>query len=412
MTARLHKRRRQESGFALLFILLIAAGIAISMYMELPRIAFETQRNREELLMQRGHEYQRAVGLYLKKYQRYPSKIEDLESTNNLRFLRRRYIDPMTGKDDWRMIHAGPGGMLTDSLIKRKSPPGMSGPSAGMGPGMNANNSSMDKGGSMNVDPSLGSSNNTDPNQPQEVNAAMLRRASDRSLAGVGTGTPGAPGGGVDPNAPQVPPAGQFTSQFQGLSGQQPAPPAPGQPGFPQPGQPGTPGFTPQPEGIIGEQPAQPADPNAPRPGLPGLPGMPPGMPGLRPGFPPQPLNPQQQPSAFNQQPQVQPGSSFNNNNNNTGVQTVNNSLNPQNRGLSNGSNSAFNNGATGGGIAGVASKFKGPSIKVYDEQQRYEKWEFVYDPKKDSALTKNLPASQAPTGLSDPAKPADPRQP
>ena len=41
--------RRTEQGFALLFILLIAAGIAIAMYAELPRVAFETQRNREEL---------------------------------------------------------------------------------------------------------------------------------------------------------------------------------------------------------------------------------------------------------------------------------------------------------------------------------------------------------------------------
>ena len=37
-----------------------------------------------------------------------------------------------------------------------------------------------------------------------------------------------------------------------------------------------------------------------------------------------------------------------------------------------------------GPGIAGVATKYKGPSIKVYAERQKYQEWEFVYDPQKD----------------------------
>jgi hypothetical protein len=32
-----------------------------------------------------------------------------------------------------------------------------------------------------------------------------------------------------------------------------------------------------------------------------------------------------------------------------------------------------------GAGLAGVASLFKGPSIKVYNDQQRYQKWEFIF---------------------------------
>jgi len=51
--------------------------------------------------------------------------------------------------------------------------------------------------------------------------------------------------------------------------------------------------------------------------------------------------------------------------------------------------------GNVAGGFGGVASIYKGPSIKIYNEQQRYEKWEFVYDPKKDPALNKNMPAQQ-----------------
>jgi hypothetical protein len=33
----------------------------------------------------------------------------------------------------------------------------------------------------------------------------------------------------------------------------------------------------------------------------------------------------------------------------------------------------------TAGGIAGVASNFKGPSIKVYGGRQKYQEWEFIF---------------------------------
>ena len=36
------RRRNPESGFALLLIFLLAAIVAISLYMEIPRVAFET----------------------------------------------------------------------------------------------------------------------------------------------------------------------------------------------------------------------------------------------------------------------------------------------------------------------------------------------------------------------------------
>ena len=40
-----------------------------------------------------------------------------------------------------------------------------------------------------------------------------------------------------------------------------------------------------------------------------------------------------------------------------------------------------------GGGIAGYASTYEAPSIKIYNERQKYNEWEFVYDMKKDKRL-------------------------
>src|SRR5260370_36122592 len=116
--------KRHESGFAMLFVFVMAAAIAIGLDMEIPRVAFESQRQKEQMLIGRGGQYQRAIQLFYRKYRTYPQNLDDLETTRNIRFLRRRYKDPMTGKDEWRLIHVRPGGVLTDSIIKPAKPLG------------------------------------------------------------------------------------------------------------------------------------------------------------------------------------------------------------------------------------------------------------------------------------------------
>ena len=108
-----------ESGYALLLIFAMAATIAVMLYVELPRVAFEKQRDREQVLIERGEQYKRAIQLYFRKVKNYPPTIEALENTNNVRFLRRRYKDPLTGKDEWRLIHVGPGGIFLDSITQK-----------------------------------------------------------------------------------------------------------------------------------------------------------------------------------------------------------------------------------------------------------------------------------------------------
>ena len=110
-----------EQGSALLIVLLFAAIIAIGLYSELPIAAFEAQRQKEELLISRGNEYKHAVKLFVRRLRTYPSSIEALENSNMMRFLRHRYADPFTKQQDWRLIHAGPGGIPLDSKIKPDS---------------------------------------------------------------------------------------------------------------------------------------------------------------------------------------------------------------------------------------------------------------------------------------------------
>jgi hypothetical protein len=109
-----------RAGYALLLVYAMAASIAIMLMMQLPRVAFEAQRDKEQLLIDRGEQYSRAVQLFVRKYNRFPQDVAALENTQSIRFLRHKYKDPLTGKDEWREIHVGPGGVFTDSLVYGK----------------------------------------------------------------------------------------------------------------------------------------------------------------------------------------------------------------------------------------------------------------------------------------------------
>lgn len=95
--------RRQDRGYVLLVLLLLIAVLTIGFLeaakYDLEYTAQQIKREREEELIHRGVQYSRAIRRYFKAFGRYPTRIEDLESTNNIRFLRKRYKDPITGKD-------------------------------------------------------------------------------------------------------------------------------------------------------------------------------------------------------------------------------------------------------------------------------------------------------------------------
>ena len=111
------KQRRSEGGYALLAILLGAVLLSVMLVKVLPRDAMSAQRIREQRLIDRGEEYSRAIKLYFREHKKYPEELDDLEDTNGIRYLRRRYKDPITGEDEWRLIHVGPDGRFKDSLV-------------------------------------------------------------------------------------------------------------------------------------------------------------------------------------------------------------------------------------------------------------------------------------------------------
>lgn len=202
-------RKNSESGFALLFVFAMAAIIAAMLYLSAPQAAFEAQRVREDILIERGEQYYRAIQLYVRKVGGYPSTLEQLENTNNVRFLRRRYKDPMTGKADWRLIHAGPGG-FPDSLTRKP-------------PAVNLNKDAKDNGQTTASSTSTPAPDaQKEPEETVPLSFALRRRWPGSKTPSGGNGAPGAdlqmPGGGNQSGFPEGPEAG--------LTGQ------PGQTGF------------------------------------------------------------------------------------------------------------------------------------------------------------------------------------
>ena len=85
----------------LLFLLILSLSVA------LPKVREDIQRDRDLETMHRGKQYIRAIQLYYRKFRSYPPNVDALVKTNEIRFLRKRYIDPTTGKDDWKPILFG-----------------------------------------------------------------------------------------------------------------------------------------------------------------------------------------------------------------------------------------------------------------------------------------------------------------
>jgi type II secretory pathway pseudopilin PulG len=115
--------RRHEQGYVLITMLLAVALMTITAAIAFPAISFEIRRDREQEMVHRGVQYSRAIRVYYKKFGRYPTKLEDLDNTNNLRYLRKHYKDPINGQD-FKLLHYGEPGVTLAGGIAGGSIPG------------------------------------------------------------------------------------------------------------------------------------------------------------------------------------------------------------------------------------------------------------------------------------------------
>jgi type II secretory pathway pseudopilin PulG len=256
------RRELRDSGHLLLAILLMMALMVIAATYVAPRIVQQLKRDREEEMIHRGTEYARAIKKYYKKFGRYPTTIEQLESTNNIRFLRKRYKDPLTKDGKWVLLHyndvaasfvgnGGPGvsaaslgalgqqGLGTPAGQQGSSPFGSStfgnsnsNTSGGFGSSSFGGGTTQPAGGSQGTlfqqqqqslsggqqgtsGSTFGSSNAQTTTGDSSSSTTSGSTFGSPGGSSFGGGTAATPGGGSNPNAPSTTLGGQ-----QGLGGQ------------------------------------------------------------------------------------------------------------------------------------------------------------------------------------------------
>src|SRR6202166_4346189 len=117
------RNHREERGYVLLSLLLMVTLLVVGFAVLLPAFTFEMKRDQEQELIHRGVQYSRGIRAYYKKFGRYPTRLEDLDNTNNLRYLRQHYKDPITGQD-FKVLHYGEPGVTLAGGIAGGSIPG------------------------------------------------------------------------------------------------------------------------------------------------------------------------------------------------------------------------------------------------------------------------------------------------
>jgi type II secretory pathway pseudopilin PulG len=110
------RTHRPDAGFSLTALIFFAAAASIVIAAAVPAYQMQAKRERELELIFRGQEYARAIQKYQRKFGVFPTSVDQLVSTNNLRFLRRPYQDPITGKE-FRLITIDPNGTVSGSKV-------------------------------------------------------------------------------------------------------------------------------------------------------------------------------------------------------------------------------------------------------------------------------------------------------
>lgn len=185
-----------EDGFILLTVIFLVALLVIAMSVAAPEIAKQIQRDREVETMQRGKQYIRAIQLYYRKFGAYPPNIGALVKTNNIRFLRKRYTDPITGKDDWKPIHWGQN--KTPTAMGFFGQPLAGTTVAGVGPG--GGNTASPTGNGLNGGSSLFDSGNASGTDSSTTSATSAAGTPGATGTAGGTTTGSNTGNGSSPS--------------------------------------------------------------------------------------------------------------------------------------------------------------------------------------------------------------------
>jgi type II secretory pathway pseudopilin PulG len=130
MTVR--KSLKDEKGYTLAVVVVFTTVLLVSLSEAVINWQKAVQREREQELIFRGKQFIRAIELWQRKFPgTYPTSIDALLNTNNMRFLRKKWKDPITNSEEWRLIKLNPDGSISGlSIVPTGGPPGAKIPGA------------------------------------------------------------------------------------------------------------------------------------------------------------------------------------------------------------------------------------------------------------------------------------------
>ena len=108
----------KEAGYTLAVVMVFTSVLLVTLSGAVINWQKAMQREREEELIYRGKQFMRAVELWQRKFPAtYPTTIDALLSTNNTRFLRKKWKDPITNSDEWRLLKMNPDGSISGLTV-------------------------------------------------------------------------------------------------------------------------------------------------------------------------------------------------------------------------------------------------------------------------------------------------------
>ena len=115
-----------EKGFTYLVVLIAIAIMGAGLALTGSVWHTEARREKEAELLYTGGEFRRAIRQYYKAGGQYPKKLEDLlkdpRQPATVRYLRKVYPDPVTGKKDWGFVLGPDNGIIAVRSLSEETP--------------------------------------------------------------------------------------------------------------------------------------------------------------------------------------------------------------------------------------------------------------------------------------------------
>ena len=116
----------KQKGYTYLVVLFAVAIMGATLALTGTVWHTELRREKEAELLYVGGEFRRAIKLYFQAGGQYPKKLEDLlkdpRQPATVRYLRKIYLDPITGKNDWGVVLGPNNGIIAVYSLSKDLP--------------------------------------------------------------------------------------------------------------------------------------------------------------------------------------------------------------------------------------------------------------------------------------------------